>query len=77
MDYLPLEVGKIHLVSVRNSDSAHARGCEIHSRWRAKSAGADYQHLCVEQLLLSLCADFLEDYVTRIALQLFVCECHY
>ena len=75
--HLPLEVGEIHLVSVCDTDGSNARSREVQRRRGAETARADYQHLCVEQLLLTLCADFLKNDVTGVAFELFVCECHY
>ena len=77
MYHLALEVGEIHLVRVSDADGAYSRSREVESCRGAKSTGADDEHLCVEQLLLPLCADFLKDNVTGVTLQLFVCECHY
>src|SRR6476661_4084863 len=48
----------------------HACGCEVERGGRAEAAGAEQQHLGVEQLLLALGADLGEQEVARVALAL-------
>src|SRR4029077_17908913 len=49
----------------------HAGGRQVQSGRRAETAGAEQQHLRVEQLQLSLDADLRDEHVARIALALF------
>ena len=60
VDYLALEIGEVDLVRISDTDSSHACCRKIHCRRCAQTACTDYEHLGVKELLLSLCADFLE-----------------
>jgi len=76
MDHLPLQVGDIDNVGIGNADGAYAGGRQIEGDRRAETAGADDQHPAVKQLALPFAADFLENDMARIALDLFFVEHH-
>ena len=63
VDDLALEVGDVDDVVVDDADRADARGGEVERGRRAEAAGAEQQHLGVEQLLLALGADLGEQEV--------------
>ena len=54
MDDLALQVRSIDDIVIDETERAHACRGEIERRRRPKSAGAQQQHLRVEQLLLTL-----------------------
>ena len=70
VDHLALQVRQIDLVVVDDAKRSDARGGEIQGRRRAQAAGAQQQHLCVEQLLLAFGADLGQQQVARVALAL-------
>ena len=74
MEYLPLEVGSVHRVEIRDSKSSYARSGEIERRRRSKPACADDENLRGHQPSLSLSADLLQQDLPVIALCLFVCH---
>ena len=53
MEYLPLEVGSVHLVEIHDSEPSDASGGEIERGRRAESAGADDKNLRGQQSLLA------------------------
>ena len=54
VDHLALQVGGVDDVVVDEADRADAGGGEVERRRRAEAAGAEQQHLRVEQLQLAL-----------------------
>ena len=67
MDDLALEVRLVDDVGVDDPEAADARRREVERRGRAEAAGADQQHLRVEQLQLALLADLGDQQVARVA----------
>ena len=76
MNDLPLKIGQVYLICVCNADSTHASCCQIHCCRSAQTACTNNQHLGIQQLLLSLYANFFQNDVAGIALDLFVGKCH-
>ena len=74
VDDLALEVGQVDHVVVDDADRAHAGRGQVERRGRAQPAGAQQQHLCVQQLHLALDADLRHEQVARVALALLVGE---
>ena len=70
VDDLALQVGEIHRIVVHHADRAHPRRGEIEQERRAQTAGAAHQNAGLQQLLLADAADFGQDDVPRIALEL-------
>ena len=70
VDHLALEVGEVDDVVVDDAERADAGGGEVERGRRAEAAGAEQQHLRVEQLQLALEADLGEQQVARVALAL-------
>ena len=70
VDDLALEVGDVDHVVVDDAERPDAGGGEVERGRRAEAAGAEQQHLGVEQLLLALDADLGEQEVARVALAL-------
>ena len=70
VDDLALQVGDVDDVVVDDAQRPDARGGEVERGRRAQAAGAEQQHLGVEQLLLALGADLGEQEVARVALAL-------
>ena len=70
VDHLALQVGEVHRIVVHHADRAHPRRGEIEQQRRAQTAGADHQDAGLQQLLLADAADFGQDDVPRIALEL-------
>ena len=60
VDHLALQVGQVDHVVVDDPERADARCREVERGRRAQAAGAEQQHLGVEQLLLALDADLVE-----------------
>ena len=60
VDDLALQVGEVDDVVVDDAERADAGGGEVERGRRAEAAGAEQQHLGVEQLLLALGADLGE-----------------
>jgi hypothetical protein len=56
-EHLALEVARADHVHVRQADRPDARGREVQADRAPEPAGADAQHLRVEQLLLPFHAD--------------------
>ena len=77
VDDLPLQVGQIHHIRIGNADGAHARSRQIHGCRSTQTACADDEDFCVQQLFLALDANFFQDDVAGVALQLFVGKCHF
>ena len=67
VDDLALEVRDVDDVVVDDADRADAGGGEIERDRRAESAGAEQQHLAVEQALLAARADLRQQQVARVA----------
>ncbi len=67
---LPLKVRGADDVDVDQADHPHARGREVQRDRAAQPARADAQHLRVEQFLLTFDADFGEDQVALVAVDL-------
>ncbi len=70
VDHLALEVGDVDHVVVDDAERADAGRGEVERGRRAEAAGAEQQHLGVEQLELALDADLREQDVARVALAL-------
>ena len=70
VDHLALQVGEVDDVVVDDPERADAGRREVERRRRAEAAGAEQQHLGVEQLLLALDADLVEQQVARVAVAL-------
>ena len=71
VDHLALEVRQVDLVVVDDPERADAGGRQVQRRRRAEAAGAQQQHLGVEQLLLALDADLGDQQVAGVAVALF------
>ena len=67
---LALQVGQVDDVVVDDPQRSHAGRGEIEGGGRAESAGAEQQHLGVEQLHLPLEPDLGDEHVARVALAL-------
>ena len=76
VDDLALEVREVDDVEVDDADRAHARGGEVERGRRAEPAGADQQHLRLEQLRLARRADLGDQQVTAVADLLLVGQAH-
>jgi hypothetical protein len=74
MDDLPLEVGEIHCITIGNTKSTYTRCSQVEKRGRAEAAGSNHKDTGVYELLLSLAANFLKEYVTGIPFNLFLCK---
>src|SRR5690606_499249 len=72
MDDLPLQVGQIHPVVIRQPQLADPGTGQIERSRTAQSAHADDQHAAVEQALLTLHVDLLQQNLPAVAQQLFV-----
>ena len=70
VDHLALEVRQVDLVVVDDPERADAGRRQVQRRRRAEPAGAEQQHLRVEQLLLALDPDLRQQQVARVALAL-------
>ena len=70
VDDLALQVGDVDHVVVDDAERADARRGEVERGRRAEPAGAEQQHLGVEQLLLALGADLGQQQVAAVALAL-------
>ena len=70
VDHLALQVGEVDDVVVDDAERADAGGREVERGRRAEAAGAEQQHLRVEQLRLALGADLGEQQVAAVALVL-------
>ena len=70
VDHLALEVGQVDGVEVDDADRADAGRGQVEGSRRAEPAGADHEHLRVEQLRLSLGPDLGDQQVTAVALLL-------
>ena len=77
MNDLSLQVGKIYLIRIHNTDSSYSCCCQIKCCRGTKSTGTDDQNAGIQQLFLSLHSHFLENDMTGISLKLFVCKSHY
>ena len=67
VDDLALEVGDVDHVVVDDAELADAGGRQVERGRRAEPAGAEQQHLRVEQLELALDADLRQQHVARVA----------
>ena len=72
VDDLALEVREVDDVEVDDADRPDARGGEVERRRATQPAGADQQHLRLEQLRLALRADLGDQQVPAVALLLLV-----
>ena len=70
MQDLALQVAQVDDVVVDDADRADAGRREVEGRRRAEPAGADQQHLGVEQLRLPLLADLGQQEVAAVAVEL-------
>ena len=70
VDHLALEVRQVDLVVVDDSERSDAGGGEIQRGRRSEAAGAEQEHLRVEQLLLALGPDLGQQQMARVALAL-------
>ena len=71
MDHLALQVGGVDHVVIDDSDRANACGREIEGGRRSETAGAEQQHLRLEQLDLAFDPDLGQQDVPRVAVTLF------
>ena len=76
MDHLTLQVGKIDLVSIDNTDGAHTGSSKVQGRRCTQATGANDKDAGIQELLLPLDANLLQDNVARIALKLFIRKSH-
>ena len=72
--HLALEVAGADDVDVREPDRAHAGSGQIQADRAAEPAGADAQHLRVQQLLLTLHPHLGQDQVALVAVDLVAAE---
>ena len=70
MEDLALQVRRVDDVHVDDAERADAGGGEVERGRRAEPAGAEQEHLRVEQLLLALLADLGEQQVAAVAVAL-------
>ena len=70
VDHLALQVGGVDHVVVDEADRADAGRGQVERRRRAEPAGAEQQHLRVEQLELAVDPDLGQQRVARVALAL-------
>ena len=70
VDHLALQVGGVDDVVVDEADRADPGGGEVERGRRAEPAGAEQQHLRVQQLQLAVDADLGEQGVARVAVAL-------
>ena len=70
MDHLALQVGKIDVISIRNTNGSHPGSRQIEGDRSAKTTCADDQHPAVKQLLLPFAANLFQNYVPRVAFYL-------
>ena len=70
VDHLALQVGGVDHVVVDKADRADPGGGEVERGRGAEAAGAEQQHLRVQQLQLAVDADLGEQGVARVALAL-------
>ncbi len=70
VDHLALQVGEVDDVIVDDAERADARSREVEGGGRAQAAGAEQQHLGVEQLLLALDPDLVQQQMARVAVAL-------
>ena len=76
MDDLALQVGEVDNVVVDDADGTDPGGGQIEQQRRAEAAGTDHQDLRAEKARLAFAADFLQQDVTGITLNLFFAEVH-
>src|SRR5439155_2827592 len=67
VENLTLQVREVDHVHVDEADRPHARGGEVEGRRRAETAGADAEHLGVEELRLARLAHFGKQEVAAVA----------
>src|SRR6185369_8551657 len=70
VDHLTLQIGKINIVRIGNTDCTHSGSCQVEGDRCAETAGADYQYATVKQLLLPFAANFFQNDMARVALYL-------
>ncbi len=70
VDHLALEVGEVDDVVVDDPERADPGRGQVQRRGRAEAAGAEQQHLGVEQLLLAVDPDLVKQQVARVAVAL-------
>ena len=71
---LALQVGDVHGVEIDDAQRAHAGCGQVHRRGAAQPAGADEEHLALQQLDLAGLAHFLEQGVAAVAQPLFLVQ---
>ncbi len=71
---LPLQVAEVHDVEIDDADRADAGCGEIHRDRRSQAAGADAEDLRGLELLLPQHADFRQDQMTAVALEIVLGE---
>src|SRR3990172_6387126 len=76
VDYLPLEVADVNLVSVGNAYGSDPGRREIQQRGRAQPSGPQHEDLSLKEFGLTLSADLRKYYVPRIPLYLFFGKVH-
>ena len=69
---LALQVGQVDRVAIGQRDMADSRGSQVQGGRRAESAGADDQHLGIDDPVLSFDAYGVKQDVAAVAQQLFV-----
>jgi hypothetical protein len=73
MDYLALEVTKVHYIGIDQTYATYT-GCGEVERYRgSKSTGTHYEHTRIHYLFLSLHTYILKKYMARITLNLLFC----
>ena len=70
VNYLPLKIRHIDHVEIHQPERADPRRRQVQRRRRSERARAEQKHLGVEQLRLSLLADFGDNEMARVAGQL-------
>src|SRR5713226_2266485 len=76
MNDLALQVREVDRVVIDDAERADAGGGEVEQHRRAQPAGADDEHARGHELGLPLLADFVEDEVAGVALELLLGERH-
>src|SRR5208337_246913 len=73
---LTLEVRYLHAVVVDHADGPHACLSKIVSDWRAEAPSTHKRHLGIQNLLLSIAADFRDQYMSAVSQYLIFCKIH-
>ena len=73
---LALQIGEAHRVVVDDADRSDTGRGQIEYRWATQTACADHQHAGSLQLGLTYSANFPQDNVARVALELCIRKAH-